>query len=152
ELTLESLQHLLRADEGARHVRADLDEVSSDGTKMEHVVERRDGLAERGRRTERVGALAERLRREVSVLLLREAKRRQRRRLPVRVLRLDLLHLVVVGTHRSHSPMTVSSDPRIAIMSATRESATHVAVASSATNDGARNFTRHGRGPPSETV
>ena len=28
----------------------------------------------------------------------------------------------------------------------------HVAVASSATNDGARNLTRHGFGPPSETT
>jgi len=46
----------------------------------------------------------------------------------------------------------VSSEPTIAIMSAIRASDMQVAVASSATNDGARNFTRHGFGPPSETT
>jgi len=48
--------------------------------------------------------------------------------------------------------MTPSSDPTTATMSATRVSWTHVAVAWSAANDGARNFTRHGFGPPSETT
>ena len=53
---------------------------------------------------------------------------------------------------RSTSPITVSSEPTIAIMSAISASVMHVAVASSATNDGARNLTRHGFGPPSETT
>jgi hypothetical protein len=48
--------------------------------------------------------------------------------------------------------MTVSSEPRIAIRSATRDPATVVAVASRATNDGARNLTRQGFEPPSETT
>ena len=48
--------------------------------------------------------------------------------------------------------MTVSSEPTIAIMSATSASLMQVAVASSATKDGARNLTRHGFGPPSETT
>ena len=66
----------------------------------------------------------------------------------------DMFHLEPVGErdHRSTSPMTVSREPTIAIMSATSASLMHVAVASSATNDGARNLTRHGRGPPSETT
>ena len=48
--------------------------------------------------------------------------------------------------------MTVSSEPTIAIMSAISASLMHVAVAWSATKLGARNFTRHGFGPPSETT
>jgi hypothetical protein len=48
--------------------------------------------------------------------------------------------------------MTVSSEPTIAIRSATSASDMHVAVASSATKLGARNFTRHGLGPPSDTT
>ena len=62
--------------------------------------------------------------------------------------RADLL----LQAHRSTSPITVSSEPTIAIMSAISEFVMQVAVASSATNDGARNFTRHGFGPPSETT
>ena len=84
--------------------------------------------------------------------LLREPQRREDGRALLRVLRLDLLHLVVEGRHRSTSPMTVSSEPTIAIRSATSASDMQVAVASSATNDGARNLTRHGFGPPSETT
>ena len=65
---------------------------------------------------------------------------------------LHLLDLVVQLGHRSVSPMTASSEPTMAIRSATSESCMHVAVASSATNDGARKCTRHGFGPPSETT
>ena len=72
----------------------------------------------------------------------------------VGVQRPQLLHpLVELGRgHRSVSPITESSEPTIAIRSATSASCMQVAVASSATNDGARNLTRHGRGPPSETT
>src|SRR5436309_15490280 len=63
ELGLERLEHLLRPDERAGHIRADLDDRPPDGLEMEHVVERRDGLAVRGRVAERVGDLTERLRR-----------------------------------------------------------------------------------------
>src|SRR6185312_8376037 len=118
----------------------------------EHVVEGRNRFAERGRRAQRIGALAQRVRREVTVFLLREPQRRQRRGAPVRILRLHLLHVLVVRAHRSTSPITVSSEPTIAIMSATSASRMQVAVASSATNDGARNLTRHGFGPPSDTT
>ena len=48
--------------------------------------------------------------------------------------------------------MTVSREPTIAIMSAISASFINVAVASSATKDGARNLTRHGLGPPSEQM
>ena len=101
---------------------------------------------------ERVRALAQSLGGQVAVALLRETQRRQGRGAPVRVLRLDLLDLVVVGAHRSTSPMTVSSEPTIAIMSAISALLIVVAVAWSATKDGARNLTRHGFGPPSETT
>src|SRR6187551_2520317 len=146
QLLLEALEHLLCAYERARDVCAHLDHVAADRLEVEHVVEGRNRFAERGRRTERVGALTQRLRREITVVLLREPQRRQRRGAPVRILRLDLLHVLVVRAHRSTSPMTVSSEPTIAIMSATSASRMQVAVASSATNDGARNFTRQGFG------
>jgi hypothetical protein len=48
--------------------------------------------------------------------------------------------------------MTESSEPTIAIRSATSASRMQVAVASSATKDGARNLTRQGFAPPSETT
>src|SRR5712691_12629997 len=152
ELLLEALEHLLSAHERAGDVRAPLAHVPAGGCEVQHFVEGRNGFAESRRRAERLGAFAQRLRREVAVLLLRESQRRQRGRAPVRILRLDRLHLFVVGAHRSTSPMTVSSEPTIAIMSATSACRIHVAVASSATNDGARNFTRHGFGPPSDTT
>src|SRR3954447_16377907 len=151
ELLRERVDDVLRAGERAGQVRADLDHVPPDGLQVEHVVERRNGFAERRRRAERVRALAQRIRRQVAVLLLREAQGGQRRGAPVRVPRLQLLHLVVERGQRSQSPMTVSSEPSTAIMSATSASDMHVAVASSATNDGARNFPPHGLGPPSET-
>src|SRR5205823_3837407 len=39
ELLLERLDDLLRADQRARHVRADLDQMPADGLEVEHVVE-----------------------------------------------------------------------------------------------------------------
>jgi hypothetical protein len=48
--------------------------------------------------------------------------------------------------------MSVSSEPTIAIRSATSASDMQVAVAASATKLGARNLTRQGFGPPSETT
>jgi hypothetical protein len=81
------------------------------------------------------------------VLLLRDPQRRQDRRAAVRILRENR-----VEVKRSTSPITVSREPTIAIRSATSASDMHVAVASRATNDGARNFTRQGFGPPSETT
>src|SRR5712691_5807726 len=152
ELLLEALEDLLSAHERTRDVGAHLDHVPSDRGEIEHLAEGGDGLAERRRRAERICALAQRLRREVAVLLLRQPQRWQRRRARVRIVRLDLLHLFVKRAHRSTSPITVSSEPTTAIMSATSAPCMHVAVASSATNDGARNFTRHGFGPPSETT
>src|SRR5581483_1133758 len=159
ERGLERLDHALSADERTGQVRADLDHVPPDGLQVEHVVERRDRLAVRGRQLERLGHLAERLDGEPSpVPLLCEPERRQDRRARLGIAGRDLLHLpakvreAVAGHQRSTSPMTVSSEPTIAIMSATSESLTQVAVASRATKDGARNFTRHGFGPPSETT
>src|SRR6476661_2310441 len=57
ERRLERVDDALRARERARQVRADLDEVRPDGLEVEHVVERRDRLAVRGRHLERVGDL-----------------------------------------------------------------------------------------------
>ena len=48
--------------------------------------------------------------------------------------------------------MTESSEPTIAIRSAMSAFVMQVAVASRGSSDGARNFTRHGFGPPSETT
>src|SRR5207248_2875037 len=94
--------------------------------------------------------LLERLQREpAAVPLLRDPERRQDRRPRDRILLRDAPDLV---DHRSTSPITVSSEPTIAIRSATSAFDVQVAVASSATNDVPRNFTRHGRGPPSETT
>src|SRR6478609_6101763 len=84
-------------------------------------------------------------------LRLRKPQCREHRALRVgRVLRALRLNRVVQRAHRSTSPMTVSREPTIAIMSAINASCIIVAVASSATNEGARNLTRHGFGPPSE--
>src|SRR4051812_17023716 len=152
ELGLEGVDHLLRARERAREVGADLDRVPADGRQVEHVVEGRDCLAIRGGRAERVADLLERLGRQpAAVLFLREAQRRQDRRARVGILRGDLANLAGKA-HRSTSPMTVSSEPTIAIRSATSASDMQVAVASSATKLGARNLTRHGFGPPFETT
>src|SRR5262245_58228258 len=152
ELWLERLDHLLRADERAREVRADLDEVLADRRQVVHVVEGRDGLNVRRREVERVRDLPERLRRQPpAVLVLGEPKPAHHRRSLVGVglrRRLDVL----AEAHLSTSPITESSDPTIAIRSAINAFVMQVAVASSATNDGARNFTRHGLGPPSETT
>src|SRR5437588_2521026 len=150
ELLLERLQHLLRADERARDVGAELDEVPAHRLQVEHVVEGRDRLAVRGREVERLAHFLEGLRREpTAVPLLRDPERGQDRRARHRVL---LRHAADLVDHRSTSPMTVSSEPTMAIRSATSAFDMHVAVASSATKDVPRNFTRHGRGPPSETT
>src|SRR5919197_5043669 len=150
ELLLERLHHLLCAYQSARDVGADLDEVPPDGLQVEHVVEGRDRLAVRGREIERLAHLLERLRREpAAVPLLRDPERGQNRRARHRVLRRDGADLV---DHRSTSPITVSSEPTMAIRSATSAFDMQVAVASRATNDVPRNFKRQGRGPPSETT
>jgi hypothetical protein len=143
ERLLERSHDALCSDERAREVGADLDHVPPDGLEMEHVVERRDRLAVGRRQVENLRDLLQRLRREPPALLLRESKRRERQRPAVRVAmrdRLDLRRQVAWAgwCHRSTSPITVS-DPTIAIMSATSDSCTQVAVAWSATNDGARN-------------
>src|SRR5918999_615422 len=120
-----------------------------------HVVERRDRLDVGRRELHSVRDLAERLGRQPPVVpLLREMKRVHDRRAAVGVELPELLHPLVElgGGHRSVSPITESSEPTIAIRSAISASLMQVAVASSATNDGARNLTRHGRGPPSETT
>src|SRR5579862_1977329 len=152
ERLLERLDNLLRSAQAAGEVRADLDRVRADGVEIEHVVEGRDRVTEGRRDLERVGGLLERLARQVAMLLLREPQRLQRRRTRAfRIALADLLHLLVERAHRSVSPMTASSEPTTAIRSATYVSVRHVAVASRATNDGARKWTRHGFGPPSET-
>src|SRR6266540_2284540 len=149
---LERLDDALRADQRTREVRADLDRVPPDRLQVVHVVERRDRLAVRGRQVECVRNLAQRLRRQPAIALLRQTQRRHHGRARLRVALPHRLNLVEQLCHRSTSPIRVSSDPTIAIMSAIKESRRHVAVASSATNDGARNSTRHGLGPPSETT
>ena len=123
---------------------------SPTGVEVELVVERRDRLDVRGRLLEGVGHLAQHVGRQPAVLGLRQAQRRQDGRLRVRRVLRPLLLDRLVQAHRSTSPITPSSEPTIAIMSAISASVMQVAVACSATNDGARNFTRHGFGPPSE--
>ena len=110
-------------------------------------------MAIRGCQLERVGCLAERLLGEpAAVSLLRELERGQHGGERVGIPLPDRLHLVVeAGAHRSTSPITGSSDAATATRSATAASRTHVAVAWSAAKLGARNLTRHGFGPPSET-
>src|SRR5207253_1794965 len=100
-------------------VRADLDQVPSDGLEVEHVVERRNRLAVGRRQVERLADLAQRLGRQPAVTLLREPQGRQDRRAPIRILRRDLPDLVY---QRSTSPITVSREPTIAIRSATSAS------------------------------
>ena len=90
----------------------------------EHVVERRDREAVGGRQVERVGDLAERLLREpAAVPLLRELQRRHHRgeRPPGSAPGSPGSRRSSVA-HRSTSPMTPSSEPTIAIMSATAAS------------------------------
>src|SRR5204863_2557905 len=152
ELRLERLDDLLRPAERAGEVRADVDRVAPDRLEMEHVVEGRDRVAESRRDLERIGDLLERLARQPPVLLLREPQRGPRRRArALGIARTHLLDLVVERAHRSVSPITASSEPTTAIRSATRALWWQVAVASSATNEGARKWMRHGFGPPSET-
>src|SRR4051794_16591988 len=154
ELGLEGVDHLLRAGEGAREVGADLDRVPPDGRQVEHVVEGRDRLAVGRGQAERGAALLQRVGRQpAAVRLLGEPQRRDRRRARVGEPRAELAYLCrELRAHRSTSPMTVSSEPTIAIRSATSASDMQVAVASRATKLGARNLTRHGFGPPFETT
>src|SRR5438445_1568904 len=148
ELSLERLEHGLRVDKATADIRADLDHVLADGFEVEHVVEARDRHAVRRRQVERVGDLLERLARQPAVALLRDPQRGQYRGARFRVLPGDLANFL---DHRSVSPITASSEPTIATRSAMSASCMHVAVASSAANEGARKCTRHGFGPPSET-
>ena len=121
-----------------------------DRLEVEHVVEGRDRLDLGRRQLQGVRDLAQGLGRQpAAVLVLGHPQRRQDCRAPVRIVRQNRVEL---QGQRSTSPMTVSSEPTIAIRSAIQASAMQVAVACSATNDGARNLTRHGRGPPSETT
>src|SRR5207253_1229516 len=116
ELRRERIDDALCAGERARQVRAHLDEVRTDWLEVIHVVERRDRLAIRGRHVERLGCFAERVGREPAVLVLREAEGLERRAArSLGVLRALGLDRVVEAAHRSTSPMTVSSDPTIAI-------------------------------------
>src|SRR5207253_963252 len=145
QITLEGVDHLLRPHQRAREVRADLHQVSADWLEVEHVVEVRDRFGLGGREVERFGDLLQRLRREpAAVPRLGRVELVEDRRARVRVLPMLV--------QRSTSPITVSSEPTIAIRSATRAFDMQVAVASSATNEGARNLTRQGLGPPSETT
>src|SRR5438094_7806932 len=121
ELALERRQDLLRAAQPAADVRADLDQTPPDGREMEHVVEGRDPLAVRGGELQGLADLLERLRRQpASVPLLRDPQRRHHRRARLRILRRDRAHLVREPPRhqRSTSPITVSSEPTIAIRSA----------------------------------
>src|SRR5688572_10681403 len=150
ELTLERLHDLLRTRERARDVRAHLDHAPSHRLEAVLVVERRDREAVRGRELECVRDLADGVRREpAAVCLLGETEGRHDSRERVGVLLAELLHLR--AGHLSASPMTGSSEPPAAIRSAMRSPCTMVAVAWSAAKLGARNFTRHGLAPPSET-
>src|SRR5215211_7219586 len=153
ELLFEGVDDVLRPNEGAGEVGAHLDHVPSDRLEVVHVVEGGDRLDLGRREVHRVGDLAQRLRREpTSVAFLREAQRAHDGRASLRIPLPQPVDLRDEVAHLSTSPMTVSNEPTIAIRSATSASRMHVAVASSATNDGARNFTRHGLGPPSETT
>src|SRR4029453_16080130 len=159
ELLFERVDDLLRADEGAGEVRADLDDVTADRLEVVHVVERRDRLDLRRSEVHRVGHLSESFRREPSsMVFLREPKSVHHGRARTRVPRLQAVNFplkvrsIFGGSQRSTSPITVSSEPTIAIRSATSAWRMHVAVASSAANDGARNLTRQGLGPPPEAT
>src|SRR3954451_5331860 len=154
ELLLEGLDDLLRPDERARHVRTNPDRVLTGRLGLVPVVERRDRHAVRGGQVERLGHLAVGLGREPAVALLGEAQRRQHRRARLGVLRRDLANLVVerLRAHLSTSPMTPSSDPTTAIMSAISSSRRSVGASAVAANDGARKCTRHGFAPPSLTT
>src|SRR6266576_834815 len=155
ELGLERGQNVLSTAEPAADVRADLDEPPTDGLQMEHVIEGRDAFAVRRRQIQSLRDLLERLRRQpAAVPLLCDPQRRHYRRARLRILLGDHAHHVreCPRHQRSTSPINVSSEPTIAIRSAMYAPCTVVAVAARAANDGARNFTRHGRGPPSETM
>ena len=119
----------------------------ADGLEEEHVVERRDRLAEGRRVVDRIGHGLERLGREPAVRLLREPQRRQDRGPAARVLRDLRLDGVVqrgVGRHRSQSPMFGSSEARIAIRSAISTPFVSDATDCSIARLAERKCTRHG--------
>ena len=157
ELALERLDDLLRADERAREVRADLDEVLADGLEVEHVVERRDRLAVGGRQRR----ARRRPRGSPRAAASRAAPARgaapaappsaSPRRIAVARSRLDRVveRAAVTGRPR---PSRCRASRRSRSCRRSSASVMQVAVACSATNDGARNLTRHGFGPPSETT
>src|SRR4029450_722002 len=103
-----------------------------------HAVERRAPLTVPRLQPERLGHLDERLGRKPAVLALGDAQTAHHAGALIRVRRRSLADLVLQA-HLSTSPITLSSAPTIAIMSATSASRMQVAVASRATNEGARN-------------
>src|SRR6266540_1258007 len=133
QLVLERLDDALRADQRTREVRADLDRVPPDRLQVVHVVERRDRLAVRGRQVECVRNLAQRLRRQPAVALLRRAQRRHDRGARVGIQRAKRLDLVEQLCHLSTSPIKVSREPTIAIMSAINDSRRHLALGDAVT-------------------
>src|SRR6266545_7129485 len=88
QLALEGLDDLLRSDERAGDVRADLDEMLADRGQVVHVIEGRDRLHMGRSQVERVGHLRERLRRQPpAVLLLRQPQAAHHPRPGIRVRR-----------------------------------------------------------------
>src|SRR5579872_4137964 len=103
----------------------------ADPTQMKHVVEARDRITQCGRYTHRVGDLADRVGGKPAVAFLCQSKRGNERGARVRwkAIAETLDEFVQLCAHRSTSPITVSRDPTIAIMSATSASRMQVAVA-----------------------
>ena len=114
---------VLRAAQPATDVRAHLDEPPAHGLEVEHVVEGRDAFDVSRGQVERVCNFAKSLRwQPTSVVLLGQSQRRHYRRTRFWVLRSNLSDFSMKTRqrfHRSTSPMTVSSEPTMAIRSAT---------------------------------
>ena len=152
ELALERLEHLLRAGERAGDVRAHLDHAPPDGLEVVLVVEGRDREAVGGRELERVGDLADRVGREpAAVVLLREPQRGHDRRQRVGYCLRSFCDLRADGSSVGVSHDRVERAADRDEVGDRGSPCTIVAVACSAAKLGARNFTRHGRAPPSET-
>src|SRR6266571_698012 len=117
ELSLERVDDPLRADERTRDTGADLDQVLAHRREVVHVVEGGDGLHVRRSEVERLGDLAQRVGRKPAVVLLREPQSVHDARLAVGI-RLSGGPDLVGEAQRSTSPITVSSEPTIAIRSA----------------------------------
>src|SRR4051812_39481557 len=125
ELALEGVEHRLRAPQPAADVRADLDELSPGGRQVEHVVEGRDRFDVRGGQVERVAHFGKSLRwQPAAMVFLSEPECGKYSGPRLWVLGCDGLDLspeirrIFGDRHRSTSPMTVSSEPTIAIRSA----------------------------------